>query len=86
MITKDEIKNQLKNNIGTIKFKKKDDSVRVMKCTLSEELLPESDFTQGEHKSKKTSNPDSLAVWDLDKLAWRSFRVDSILEYSFKTI
>jgi len=45
MITKDEIKNQLKNNIGTIKFKKKDDSVRVMKCTLSEELLPESDFT-----------------------------------------
>ena len=86
MITKDEIKNQLKNNIGTIKFNKKDDSVRVMKCTLSEELLPESDFTPGEHKSKKASNPDSLAVWDLDKLAWRSFRVDSILEYSFKTI
>jgi len=86
MITKDEIKNQLKNNIGTIKFKKKDDSVRIMKCTLSEELLPESDFTPEEYTPKKISNPDSLAVWDLDKLAWRSFRLDSILEYSFETV
>jgi hypothetical protein len=86
MINKDEIKDQLKNNIGTIKFKKKDNSIRIMKCTLSEELLPESDFNPETYKSKKISNADSLAVWDLDKLAWRSFRLDSILEYSFETI
>jgi hypothetical protein len=86
MINKDEIKNKLKNNIGTIKFKKKDNTIRTMKCTLSEELLPESNFSPEDYKSKKVSNPDSLAVWDLDKLAWRSFRLDSILEYSFDTI
>jgi hypothetical protein len=86
MINKDEIKNQLKTNIGTIKFKKKDDSVRIMKCTLSEELLPESDFNPETYKSKKSPNSDSLAVWDLEKLAWRSFRLDSVLEYSFETI
>ena len=80
MITKDEIKKLLKEKVVTVKFKKKDDSIRKMICTLSEEYLPEIQKEQEGEKKKKTESPDVIPVWDLEKLAWRSFRVDSIVE------
>jgi len=82
MITKDELTKLLKERVVTIKFKKKDDSVRKMICTLSEDYLPEpEDVIEGQEKKKKKENPNTLPVWDLEKLAWRSFRVDSVVEY-----
>ena len=51
-------------------------------CTLSEEYLPEPEpLAEGEVKRTKKENPNTLPVWDLEKLAWRSFRVDSVVEY-----
>ena len=88
MITKEELKEQLKNNIGTIKFRKMDQSIREMSCTLSSELLPVMENTK-EYTPKiktKTDNPNNVRVWDLDKQAWRAFRLDSVIEYSFKGI
>ena len=82
MIAKDDLIKLLKEKVVTVKFKKKDDTIRKMICTLSEEYLPESNQVfEGEEKKKKKENPDTLPVWDLEKLAWRSFRVDSIVEY-----
>jgi len=82
MATKDELTKLLKERVVTIKFKKKDDSVRKMVCTLSEDYLPEpEDIVEGQEKKKKKENPNTLPVWDLEKLAWRSFRVDSVVEY-----
>lgn len=82
MITKDDLIKLLKEKVVTVKFKKKDDTIRKMICTLSEEYLPEpSQILEGEEKKKKKESPDTLPVWDLEKLAWRSFRVDSIVEY-----
>jgi hypothetical protein len=80
MITKDELVKLLKEKVLTVKFKKKDESIRKMVCTLSEDYLPEIEDTNEEKKTKK-ENPNTLPVWDLEKLAWRSFRVDSIVEY-----
>jgi hypothetical protein len=82
MITKDELIKLLKEKVVTVKFKKKDDSVRKMICTLSEDYLPDSEeIIEGQEKKKKKENPNTLPVWDLEKLAWRSFRVDSVVEY-----
>ena len=82
MITKDELTKLLKEKVVTVTFKKKDDTVRKMVCTLSEEYLPEPEpLAEGDVKKSKKENPNTLPVWDLEKLAWRSFRVDSVVEY-----
>ena len=46
-----------------------------MLCTLMSEFLPETKETE---KEDKKVNEEVLAVWDLEKEAWRSFRLDSI--------
>lgn len=82
MATKEDLVKLLKEKVVTVKFKKKDDSVRKMVCTLSEDYLPEPEpLAEGEVKRTKKENPNTLPVWDLEKLAWRSFRVDSVVEY-----
>ena len=82
MITKEELIKLLKEKVVTVKFKKKDDSIRKMICTLSEDYLPEpEDIAEVQEKKKKKENPNTLPVWDLEKLAWRSFRIDSVVEY-----
>jgi hypothetical protein len=82
MTTKEDLIKLLKEKVVTIKFKKKDDTVRKMICTLSEDYLPEpEEAIKGQEKKKKKENPNILPVWDLEKLAWRSFRVDSVVEY-----
>lgn len=62
-------------NTVTVAFTKKDGSSRIMNCTLDPKRVPsfESDKT-----STRKQNEDVLAVWDLDALAWRSFRWDSV--------
>jgi hypothetical protein len=82
MTSKEDLVKLLKSKVVTVKFRKKDDSIRKMVCTLSEEYLPEPDkLIEGQEKKTKKENPNTLPVWDLEKLAWRSFRVDSVVEY-----
>jgi hypothetical protein len=82
MTSKEDLIKLLKEKVVTIKFKKKDDSIRKMICTLSEDYLPQlEEVTESGEKRTKKENPNTLPVWDLEKLAWRSFRVDSVVEY-----
>jgi hypothetical protein len=80
IMTRTEIEKVLKNSIVNVTFTKTDGSVRKMKCTLIEEFLPPVFLDNDEQMEKKTRKQslDSLAVWDMDKNAWRSFRVDSV--------
>ncbi|MBT72599.1 MAG: hypothetical protein CMQ15_11280 [Gammaproteobacteria bacterium] len=68
----------LKNGTVTVTFKKIiTDEVRVMPCTLNPVVLEAYDI-----KSEiKDVNPetDHLAVWALDKEAWRSFRLSTVV-------
>jgi hypothetical protein len=81
-ITKDELKNLLKSTVLTVNFKKKDDTLRKMVCTLNEEYLPEAEEVDDvKPKRSKSESADAIAVWDLEKQSWRSFRVDSIINY-----
>jgi len=64
----------LKRNVLTVNFTKVNGEERTMNCTLHESMLPE----VKDSSSEKKENPDVIAVWDIDKDAWRSFRVDSV--------
>jgi len=86
MITKEELKKNLKNQIGIIEFIKKDGTLRKLRCSLSSKILPPTDFDPENYTIKKIDNPNTLSVWDLEKEAWRSFRLDSLRDYSFETI
>lgn len=79
MITKDNLTKALKLNTLNIKFKKTDGTIRSMVCTLQEKLLPIPE--PNKVTQKKPSNENVLPVWDLEKEAFRSFRVDSVIEY-----
>lgn len=76
----DYIKNALHNGELNVVFIKTDGSERSMRCTLKPDLLPKkvSDVLP----EPKAPNPDVLKVWDLEKDAWRSFRLDSIIGFS----
>ena len=78
-ITKQELKDLLKKKIVNVTFVKTDKTERKMLCTLKEEVLPVAESK--EPKRAKKDNNNVLAVWDLQKEAFRSFRVDSVTDY-----
>ena len=61
----------------TVEFKKIDTGeLRIMPCTLNSKLSNQNI----EIKDQKDDN-DHLVVWSLDKDAWRSFRVNTVIEW-----
>ena len=74
-MTKNEINDLARSNIISVTFTKKDGETRTMKCSLKDEYI---DGQVKESISIRKSNDDVLAVWDLDKNAWRSFRIESV--------
>lgn len=79
---RDQLLNDLRSEVIEVTFNKvSDGSKRVMRCTLRKDLLPETYIEEeAQEKAFHTQNPDVIAVWDVQKGGWRSFRVDS-LEY-----
>jgi hypothetical protein len=68
----------LKKGTVTVTFQKIDsDEIRVMPCTLNPTVLK----ANGIETVIESVNPDTdhIAVWSLDKDAWRSFRVSTVL-------
>ena len=65
----------------TVDFTKVDGAPRTMKCTMSQELIPvQPDLSSN---SSKKRNDEVAVVWDLDKSAWRSFRLDSVNAFKY---
>lgn len=69
----ENIVNFLKENVAEVVFTKVDGTTRTMKCTLKSEFLPPQVDIE-ENAPRK----NAVAVWDLEKGSWRSFRVDSV--------
>jgi hypothetical protein len=68
-----------------VTFTKKDGEKREMRCTLNEELMKKNataDQYEVKGAGRKSSN-EAQAVFDLDKLSWRSFRFDSVESVKF---
>lgn len=74
MITRDRIIENLKNGIVTLEFTKKDGTNREMVATLDEKLFS---YTPSEKSINRKTN-ETMSVWDVDAIGWRSFRWDSL--------
>ena len=70
------IRDSLKEHEVTVTFTKKDGSEREMRCTLNPNDLPTQDITESKEPRKKSEN--TIAVYDLDAQAWRSFTIRSV--------
>lgn len=75
------LQEQLKIKVLKVKFIKKDGTERDMVCTLRPDMMPQQ-IDLEESVQKKSPNPDVLAVYDVEKDGWRSFRYDSIIGFS----
>jgi hypothetical protein len=64
----------------TVTFEKLDGTTREMRCTLLESEIPEE---MKPKNSGKAQSEESIAVFDLEKQAWRSFRYDSVRQIQF---
>jgi hypothetical protein len=76
-----DLKEKLNSSICLVKFTKIDGSERIMRCTLREDLLPNSDDVVSDKQIKRKINEAVQAVFDLDNKDWRSFRKDSVIEF-----
>jgi len=66
----------LKNNVCVVTFTKVNGETREMPCTLLESVLPKK---VDNIETIKKENPNVISVWCTDKNAWRSFRVDNVV-------
>jgi|TARA_B110000908_G_scaffold170756_1_gene231263 hypothetical protein len=62
-----------------VKFKKLDDSERVMRCTLHPDLIPDAMMPKGDMDPQPTENLDIMKVFDIEVKQWRSFRLENII-------
>ena len=69
----------LKGNIVEIVFTKVNGEQRNMRCTLDPDKLPVGRSPM--EATNRKVNEDVLPVWDVEKNDWRSFRIDSVLDY-----
>jgi hypothetical protein len=77
---RDWLKGVLKMHTVDLTFRKKDDTIREMKCTLIESMLP---VIEKKTDRVRKENKDVLSIFDLEKNEWRSCRYDSIEAVSF---
>lgn len=82
MWDKYQLQSDLRNGIYTIVFEKLNGEIREMRCTLQSEYLPQLLTEAADEVVPRAENPDVIAVWDLDKDAWRSMRLANIQRVS----
>jgi hypothetical protein len=67
-----------KDGVVTVVFEKiNDGGTRIMECTLN----PSASKDNVTAEMSQNDNNDHLAVWALDRAAWRSFRVSTVTEW-----
>ena len=69
----------LKLGVVTFSFFKEDGSIREAKGTLNELLIPREDLPKGSPDYKP--NYKAIPFYDIDKKAWRSFRIDLFIGF-----
>lgn len=70
----------LRNNVCEVTFIKKDQTERVMKCTLIPSYYKDHEFKEKDHEYKD----DTITAWDIEKNGFRSFNIDSITNFVIK--
>jgi hypothetical protein len=71
-----EIRSMLHHGVCEVTFTKVNGDIRTMPCTLDSTLLPPQPLK--EFHETRLYKPETLSVWCLDKMEWRSFRVANV--------
>ena len=74
------IKSMLNHDLMKVKFTKVNGDEREMFCTLTNEYIPEDKECRDGSARKK--NMDVLAVFDIEKRDWRSFRIENVVDFA----
>lgn len=70
----------LKAGVVTVVFKKVGtEEIRIMPCSLNEEILTENKVTTNIKDIDLST--EIFAAWAMDKEAWRSFRLDTVVSW-----
>jgi hypothetical protein len=81
-LTREQLITALSANVCQVTFTKLNGEVRVMPCTLREDLVPKYErktpLVESQDPVEVKAPSPTLSVWCTDKAAWRSFRVDSV--------
>lgn len=77
---RDSLQQFLATEIVSVKFIKANGEERIMKCTLNPSLIK--DTYEKKTERVKKENEEVVGVWDVEKQAWRSFRIDSVKAFS----
>lgn len=78
--TKPEMLSQLREGVCIVKFEKADGTERTMRCTLNQQVISENNSTP---TGGGSNYPDyQIRVLDVDKMAWRSFNLPSIISFT----
>lgn len=79
MFEKDAVVKMLKESVCTVKFTKKDGTERVMKATLKDDVVKPLMEANGTSTSSRKPNPSQVCVIDVEKNAWRSFNIETLI-------
>ena len=84
-MSREQVVELLRNDVAEVSFTKSNGTDRVMSCTLLAEVLSARVPTPESKKpsTKKSPNPHTVAVFDLEADGWRSFRLDSVKSIGF---
>lgn len=78
---KNTISSALHSGIVKVEFEKVDGTMRTMYATLQTKYLPEQVDVE-EAIEKRNKSIETIAVWDVEKEAWRSFRWDRVKAFA----
>jgi thiamine monophosphate synthase len=84
--TQQWMKDMLHEGVAEVIFTKKDGTERVMRCTLDPKYFPAIQQEASEVSEIRQKSNTSLAVFDVEAQAWRSFRYDSVKEFTIELV
>lgn len=76
------IKDFLHEGVMTVEFTKVNGELRTMNCTLHKDWMPTEAIR--EYHQTRLHDPETIAVWDVDKQAWRSFKTMRVISIKEK--
>jgi hypothetical protein len=77
---RESVKHELHRTVCKVIFTKVNGEERVMRCTLSESMIPQVEDSNDIKKERK-ENPEVQRVYDVESNGWRSFRWDSLKSF-----
>jgi len=71
------LRDHLRKGVVKVRFTKEDGSIRVMRCTLNTDYIPDDKIPSGVWNGRRLDK-NLYKVWDVEKKGWRSFREERV--------